>query len=377
MKARKRYLLLIICIAFLTALYLGFVRLKAPHQTNLSHSFLSSLPFKSYLFPASKASHHNAASELQSTKRHPSYLEGHDVDISAPLRESQEKYSRKGAIWKPIQGNHAYSGQQGKTRPESGLRRSIINTMLSISVEKTHTEFAANCRLSNCFNFTKCKPGDTLKIHIYPSATDNPHLVVSQTYQKILNVIRTSIYYEPDPSKACIFVTRYDSLDRDPLSPDYQKSLPQFMPLDNGRNHLLFNLYSGTWPNYHELDFSGFNPGYAMLVKASSSYANYRPGFDISLPLFSKTHPERGEQFPSAAQEPGEPSEPDVTISDAAEESSVYGKKSLLVFKGKRYIYGIGSETRNSLHHLHNEVFFLTFRIRLPMDVLFAVTVLL
>ena len=221
--------------------------------------------------------------------------------------------------------------------------------------EKNHIEFAANCRLSNCFNFTKCKPGEKLKIHIYPDEETNPNIVVSSTYQKILNIIKSSVHYESDPEKACIFVARYDTLDRDPLSSDFQKSLPQFIPLDNGRNHLVFNLYSGTWPDYHELDFAGFNTGYAMLVKASSSYTNYRPGFDISLPLFSKSHPERGATVNSeSAAAVSDSDEVDVSITTASEESSPFGRKNLLVFKGKRYIYGIGSETRNSLHHLHN-----------------------
>lgn len=77
--------------------------------------------------------------------------------------------------------------------------------------------------------------------------------------------------------------------------------------------------------------------GEAILAKASMSTANFRPKFDVSVPLFSKSHPERGGErgYVGAGDLPAT-------------------KKYLLVFKGKRYLYGIGSETRNSLYHLHN-----------------------
>lgn len=111
------------------------------------------------------------------------------------------------------------------------------------------------------------------------------------------------------------------------------------MPLEDGRNHIVFNLYSGTWPDYRELDFAGFNPGRAILAKASFSHLHYRPGFDISIPLFARNHAERGPTF----------THHEITNMEASS-----GGRHLLVFKGKRYVYGIGSETRNSLHHLHN-----------------------
>jgi hypothetical protein len=39
---------------------------------------------------------------------------------------------------------------------------------------------------------------------------------------------------------------------------------------------------------------TGFDIGKAMLAKASIANENYRPGFDISLPLFHRSHPEKG-----------------------------------------------------------------------------------
>ena len=43
--------------------------------------------------------------------------------------------------------------------------------------------------------------------------------------------------------------------------------------------------------------FSGFNIGKAILAKASIAVENYRPRFDISLPLFHRTHPEKGQKY--------------------------------------------------------------------------------
>lgn len=191
---------------------------------------------------------------------------------------------------------------------------------------------SGNCTLYTCFDLTRCQKD--FKVYVYP--VEEP---ISSTYQKILNVIRDSRYYTSDPSQACLFVLGIDTLDRDNLSPDFvpdlQSKLDQVKHWNNGRNHVIFNLYSGTWPDYAEN--LGFDIGEAILAKASMSTANFRPKFDVSVPLFSKSHPERGGErgYVGAGDLPAT-------------------KKYLLVFKGKRYLYGIGSETRNSLYHLHN-----------------------
>lgn len=218
--------------------------------------------------------------------------------------------------------------------------------------ESSQSPIFSQCRLSNCFDMERCKPGQKMGIHIYPQASEVSS--ISFTYQKILNVIQSSSYYEPDASKACIFISSNDYLDRDTLSPDFQKNLPVLPPSNNGKNHIFFNLYSGTWPDYQEMDFAGYNPGYSIIFKASSSYQYYRPDFDISLPLFSRNHPEKGSTYFYNDGEAENPISNEITIKKM--ENKVPSERSnLMVFKGKRYTLGIGSETRNMLHHLHND----------------------
>ncbi|XP_023327581.1 exostosin-1b [Eurytemora carolleeae] len=198
------------------------------------------------------------------------------------------------------------------------------NTFLSIEdleelesrVDQVEDMNPTLCRMETCFNFTRC----------------------SQSF-KVRFIFKESSFYTAEADEACLFVLSLDTLDRDPLSQDFIRNMQfrvEALPYWNGgENHLIFNLYSGTWPHYTE-DL-GFNIGKAILAKASIAVENYRPRFDISLPLFHRTHPEKGGEpgFVKSTNFPGV-------------------HKYFLAFKGKRYVHGIGSEVRNSLYHLHN-----------------------
>jgi len=190
------------------------------------------------------------------------------------------------------------------------------------------------CRMETCFDFTLCQQHG-FRIYVYPDTDDK----MSNNYKNILTTLRGSHYYTENPEEACLFVLAYDTLDRDPLSADYIHNLDskilRLKHWNNGRNHVVFNLYSGTYPKY--LEDLGFNFGEAIIAKASFSDNYYRAGFDVSLPLFAKSHPlKKGESgFVKSNYFPPR-------------------RKYLMSFKGKRYTYGIGSATRNSLFHIHN-----------------------
>ena len=216
---------------------------------------------------------------------------------------------------------------------DQNYRESFEKYLKSLNEEEPTPLDLKKCDMQSCFDYTRCKEGFT--VYVYPIED-----AISPLYQKILNVITESRYYTSDPSRACLFVLALDTLDRDPLSTEFVHNLPTKLARlphwNNGKNHLIFNLYSGTWPDYVE-DAMAFDYGHAMLAKASMSIMKLREDFDVSIPLFGKLHPERG----------GEPGQ-------AVYNHFPSNKKYLAAFKGKRYVHGIGSETRNALHHLHN-----------------------
>ncbi|KAF8384503.1 rib-1 [Pristionchus pacificus] len=197
----------------------------------------------------------------------------------------------------------------------------------------------SRCSMTSCFDFTKCE-GDRLNVYLYPDGTRTEgEQTSSETYMKIVESIRKSAFYTSNASEACLFVLSIDTTDRDKISENFVRDVPSLigsLPQEiwnGGTNHLIFNLYHGTYPDY-AAEHLGFDTGKAIVARASASSQNFRHGFDVSFPLFHKEHP----------------------IRNSIERSfALRDRDAILVsFKGKRYVYGIGSETRDSLHHLHN-----------------------
>ena len=196
-----------------------------------------------------------------------------------------------------------------------------------------HHQRYTSCRMETCFNFSRCDRG--FKVYVYPR--QHP---ISSSYGKILASLEESRYHTKDPKEACLFVPSIDTLDQDVRSSDYfnvQDKLQKLPFWNNGQNHIIFSQYSGTWPNY--TDMLDFDVGQAIIAKASFSVGKFRAGFDISFPLFAKEHPLKG----------GEGGYLENSLNTIPSYRSY-----LLAFKGKRYLTGIGSETRNSLFHIHN-----------------------
>lgn len=137
-------------------------------------------------------------------------------------------------------------------------------------------------------------------MYIYPI---DPDFAPAEQYQSILDAIKNTRFYTSNPSKACVFVLSLDTMDRDIGSAAYVKEMPEKLAKlkhwNGGQNHIIFNLYSGTWPDYNE-DEMGFDIGKALIAKASASESYFRENYDISFPLFHKEHAARGGEKASA-----------------------------------------------------------------------------
>lgn len=334
MQAKKRYILVILSCAFLALCYLGGYRLKLLHGMLMSKFSSSSHPPTNnqpeyhhtnsdnfYLNKYYQKHNHNPHSVSSSSVI---MFRSHNDNDNDPTKvksflDVQETVFSEDLYNTPRHESKLWISSQDRTLFDNQNNNNLNNNN---NIYNNNNKYR-NCRMETCFDFTKCY--ENFLVYVYPPEPLNSMGAsppISQNYQKILSAIQESRYYTSDPDKACLFVLGIDTLDRDQLSEDYVRNVPsrlQRLPYwNNGRNHLIFNLYSGTWPDYDEHSL-GFDPGQAILAKASMSVQSMRHNFDVSIPLFHKHFPLRGgntgfvvsNNFPA-------------------------NKKYLLAFKGKR-----------------------------------------
>jgi len=193
--------------------------------------------------------------------------------------------------------------------------------------------------MQSCFNSSPKCSETRFKFYIH----EQPTSIVSDLFKNIISTLKSSAFVTDDANEACLFILSIDTIDRDKLSKDYLQNLSLILNelsyWSNGRNFLVFNLYTGTWPDYKE-PFD-VDLGQAILAKASFTYDYYRTGFDISLPLFYSDLSLKSLHDSNKTKQ-----EDDELLNRK--------RKYLLSFKGKRYLHGVGSKVRNSLYHLNN-----------------------
>lgn len=338
MQAKKRYILVILSCAFLALCYLGGYRLKLLQNMLMDKlSFFSSSPPNNnnqysrssgnyYLNKYYQKHNHNPNSVSSGVIMFRNQNSGNNNDNDPTKLNSflsvQDNVFNEDLYNTPRHESKLWISSNSQERTLFDNQNNNLNVNNNNNIYNNNNQYR-NCRMETCFDFTKCY--ENFLVYVYPPEPLNSlgaSPPISQNYQKILSAIQESRYYTPDPEKACLFVLGIDTLDRDQLSEDYVRNVPsrlQRLPYwNNGRNHLIFNLYSGTWPDYDEHSL-GFDPGQAILAKASMSVQSMRHNFDVSIPLFHKHFPLRGgntgfvvsNNFPA-------------------------NKKYLLAFKGKR-----------------------------------------
>ena len=79
-----------------------------------------------------------------------------------------------------------------KTRIESDFNKNIPKLKPKSRAQRS------DCRLNTCFDFARCRNVSTqgLRVHVYGQ---NPR--ISESFAKILEIIKSSVYYESDPNK--------------------------------------------------------------------------------------------------------------------------------------------------------------------------------
>ncbi|KAH8401571.1 hypothetical protein KR009_006570 [Drosophila setifemur] len=162
---------------------------------------------------------------------------------------------------------------------------------VSINPEADQRARNVNCTFWDCLNIYKCEH-DRLKVYIYPlqefvdEKSDKVATTLSSEYFQILEAVLKSRYYTSNPNEACLFLPSLDLLNQNIFDKHLAgASLVSLDFWDRGANHILFNMLPGGAPSYNTV--MDVNTDNAIIFGGGFDSWTYRPGFDVSIPVWS------------------------------------------------------------------------------------------
>ena len=174
---------------------------------------------------------------------------------------------------------------------DTGARKDVPE--VKVLEQWTEMKTKRDCRTHSCVNLFKCHVDSNwqIKVYVYPEVSyiteDGQKIFPDATkeFKTIIEAVKQSRFWTNDSQKACIFIPQVDILSEKPVLESFAgKALNSIKLWKNGENHLLFNFFQKKTSSANPLTM---NTGKAMVVSGSFNRLNFRPKFDIVIPVFN------------------------------------------------------------------------------------------
>ncbi|XP_065670451.1 exostosin-2 isoform X3 [Hydra vulgaris] len=151
------------------------------------------------------------------------------------------------------------------------------------------------CRFHSCFNHFLCKLNSMhqIKVYIYPNneyrTSNNEKIFMEESFEfnLIKEAIEKSQYFTENITEACLFIPPLDLLTEEGIDLKLASAILKFLSRwESGNNHVIFNLF----PLHPTSINTAMSLAHGNAIVAGTNFisSNYRQGFDISIPLFTK-----------------------------------------------------------------------------------------
>ncbi|XP_013153967.2 exostosin-like 3 [Falco peregrinus] len=178
------------------------------------------------------------------------------------------------------QTEHSYKELMAQNQPKLSLPIRLLADKDDVTFPLPKS--SRNCRLHNCFDYSRCPLTSGFPVYVYNS-DDYPFgssldPLIKQAFEA---TVRTNVYVTENANIACVYIILVGEM-QEPVMPKPTELEQQLHSLPywrtDGHNHLIINLSRKSETQNFIYNIS---TGRAMIAQSTFYEVQYRPGFDI------------------------------------------------------------------------------------------------